>query len=334
MFIFLGFIKSDHLRRHLLIHERSVSCEYCDDSFVSRNEYKTHLKEEHEDEYLVEADRSASSKNQRSRGTHLSAICKICDKKFQRICTLRTHLNQHLMSNTFDDADIKNKIFLFNPLEVDLEKADQDELHNYIKEKLSQNECEKFYQIMTRDGHEMLLSDSETEDENETGPPDDRIELTLDQNEIPKKFYNCTKCPERMFKRSKETLHHMMLDHLHDAHEFIDRCASCNQTFPNAYTLHKHLKSQCESKAKKLACNTCGRKFMWLDSMAKHIEHEHPGTEKIKLYTCELCGKAFSRGEHLERHRKTHNPSEKKFECPVCQKKFNRKDNCKCFHHI
>jgi KRAB domain-containing zinc finger protein len=119
----------------------------------------------------------------------------------------------------------------------------------------------------------------------------------------------------------------MMTDHIHELEDFIDKCSICSQSFPNNYTLQKHLKSQCENTAKKLACNTCGKKFMWLDSMAKHIENEHPGTERIKLYTCELCGKAFSRSEHLERHRKTHNPSEKKFECTVCQKKFNRKVN-------
>lgn len=243
-----------------------------------------------------------------------------------RIVTLRNHLNQHLLTNTFDDVEIKNKIFLFNPLEVDLEKSTNEELHIYLKNKLSENDCDKFYQILTRDGHEMMLSDSESEDESDSpGPTDDRIELSLD-TDMTKKLYHCTKCT-KTFKRSKESMHHMMLEHLLELPDFIDKCATCSKSFPNTGTLHKHLKSQCENKSKKLACNTCSKKFMWLDSMAKHIENEHPGTEKIKLYTCEMCGKAFSRSEHLERHRKTHNPSEKKFECPVCNKKFNRKDN-------
>lgn len=301
-----------------------MNCEFCDETFVSRTDYKNHLRDEHDDE--MEQDEDKPQKNQRPRTTHLHAACKICDKKFQRISTLRTHLNQHLMSTAFDDVEIKNKIFLFNPLEIDLEKASNQELHLYLRNKLNENDCEKFYQILTRDGHEMLLSDSETEDESEAGPPDDRIELALDPESIPKNFYNCTQC-SKSFKRSRESMNHMMLEHLHDLQNFIDKCISCNKSFPNSYTLHKHLKAQCENKSKKLNCNVCNKKFMWLDSMAKHMEHKHPGTEKIKMYTCELCGKAFSRSEHLERHRKTHNPSEKKFECPVCQKKFNRKDN-------
>lgn len=321
----LGFIKSDHLRRHLLIHERSVNCEYCEETFVSRSEYKVHVKEEHDEETDAEDDKPLM-KNQRQRTTQFFANCKICDKKFQRISTLRTHLNQHLTTTMFDDVEIKNKIFLFNPLEVDLEKSSNPELHQYLRNKLNENECEKFYQILTRDGREMLLSDSESEDESEVGPTDDRIELTLDAGISQSTFYNCTLC-SKTFKRSRESVTHVMIDHSHEIDNFIDKCITCNKSFPNTYTLDKHLKSQCENKSKKLNCNVCNKKFMWLDSMAKHMEHEHPGTEKIKMYTCELCGKAFSRSEHLERHRKTHNPSEKKFECPVCQKKFNRKDN-------
>lgn len=283
------------------------------------------MKEEHEDKMFDSQDSEKLPKIQKTRPNSLNAACKICDKKFQRISSLRTHLNQHLMTSSFDDVDIKNKIFLFNPLELDLEKASNQDLHMYVKNKLNQNEYEKFYQIMTREGNELLLSDSESEDESEICP-DDRIELTLEPEHIAEKIYTCSRCTST-FKRSKDSVNHMMNDHIHELEEFIDKCMYCNKSFPNNYTLQKHLKAQCENKAKKLSCNTCNMKFMWLDSMAKHIEHEHPGTEKIKLYTCEMCGKAFSRSEHLERHRKTHNPSEKKFECTVCQKKFNRKDN-------
>jgi KRAB domain-containing zinc finger protein len=292
---------------------------------MSRTDYKNHVKDEHDEEISEETEKPQKNQ-QRPRSSHITALCKICDKKFQRIASLRNHLNQHLMTTSFDDVDIKNKIFLFNPLDIDLEKAANQELHQYLRNKMSENDCDKFYQIYSRDGHELLLSDSESEDENDISPPDDRIELALEPDMIPKKFYNCSLCP-KTFKRSRESVHHMITEHIHELDNFVDKCVTCNKSFPNVFTLHKHLKSQCENKSKKLNCNVCNKKFMWLDSMAKHMEHEHPGTEKIKMYTCELCGKGFTRSEHLERHRKTHNPSEKKFECPVCQKKFNRKDN-------
>lgn len=193
---------------------------------------------------------------------------------------------------------------------------------------MGSNEYEKLYQISTKDGHELFLSDSESEDEIDSIPTDDRIELTLshDHDALQKKFYSCSLC-SKIFNRSRESFIHLNDEHAYELENCVDKCLTCNKCFPNSYCLHKHLKSQCENKTKKLNCSVCSKKFMWLDTMAKHMEHEHPGSEKIKMYTCEICGKAFSRSEHLERHRKTHNPSEKKFECPVCQKKFNRKDN-------
>ncbi|KAH9872257.1 hypothetical protein IAQ61_005092 [Plenodomus lingam] len=41
----------------------------------------------------------------------------------------------------------------------------------------------------------------------------------------------------------------------------------------------------------------------------------------------DICGKMFQRTEHRQRHRKTHSPS-KEFPCLLCDKNFNRNDNC------
>lgn len=321
---FQGFIKTDHLKRHLRIHEKSLYCEQCGLNFTSRPEYKNHLKEEHDEEIDEEDEKNKSTK----RTSYHTCICKICDKKFLKISTLRAHLDQHMTSSAYEDVEIRNKIFLFNPLEIDLEKSSNQDLHQYLRNRMGMNEYEKLYQISTKDGHELLLSDSESEDEIESIPTDDRIELTLthEHDVLPKKFYSCSLCT-KIFNRSRDSFNHFNNEHMNELESCLDKCLTCNKCFPNSYTLHKHLKSQCENKTKKLNCNVCNKKFMWLDTMAKHIEHDHPNSEKIKMYTCEICGKAFSRSEHLERHRKTHNPSEKKFECPVCQKKFNRKDN-------
>lgn len=314
------------MKRHLRIHEKSLYCEHCGLNFDSRSEYKIHLKEEHEEDLIVD---SVDDKQIKSfkRSNYFVCLCKICDKKFQKISTLRSHLEQHITLATFDeDLEIRNRVFLFNPLEIDLEKSDNHELLQYLRNRMAMNENDKFYQITTKDGHELTLSDSESEDENDV-ILNDRIELeSHDDTQMPKKFYPCSLCT-KIFKKSRESVDHFRSDHMSELQNSIDKCNLCDKCFPNGYTLHKHLKSQCENKNKKLNCIVCNKKFMWLDSMARHLEHEHPGTEKIKMHTCEICGKAFTRSEHLERHRKTHYPSEKKFECPVCQKKFNRKDN-------
>ncbi|KAH7389833.1 hypothetical protein BKA66DRAFT_49109 [Pyrenochaeta sp. MPI-SDFR-AT-0127] len=41
----------------------------------------------------------------------------------------------------------------------------------------------------------------------------------------------------------------------------------------------------------------------------------------------DICGKPFQRPEHRQRHRKTH-CSDKDFPCLLCEKSFNRNDNC------
>lgn len=248
----------------------------------------------------------------------LTVVCKICDMRFKRISGLRVHLNQHLMSSTFDDADIRSKIFLFSPGEVNLEKSTVEELHQYLKNKMMQNEYDKFYQIVTPDGYEMLLSDSETEDERS---PDD-AKPPLGPDGSTKKAYTCSLCP-KTFPRSRDSQTHIVTDHYQDLPNFADKCVTCKKSFPNTYTLHKHLKSQCRNSTKKLCCIVCNKKFMWQDSLTKHRQHEHPGTEKN--YGCELCGKTFSRSDHLTRHQHSHKPSEE-VECPICQKKFARQD--------
>lgn len=51
-----GFIKSDHLKRHLLVHEKSISCDQCEEVFDNRQDFKIHMKDVH-DENDVEVDK-------------------------------------------------------------------------------------------------------------------------------------------------------------------------------------------------------------------------------------------------------------------------------------
>ncbi|KAH9870151.1 hypothetical protein J1614_007073 [Plenodomus biglobosus] len=49
--------------------------------------------------------------------------------------------------------------------------------------------------------------------------------------------------------------------------------------------------------------------------------------ESIPSNHPDICGKLFQRTEHRQRHRKTHS-SNKDFPCLLCEKNFNRNDNC------
>lgn len=190
-----------------------------------------------------------------SKSSNLNAVCKICDKRFIHIASLRLHLIQHGLEDTFDDIDLRNKLYLFDPADMDVEKmqlSTDEELIVYIKAKINESDNERLYQIVTRSGQELMLSDTESEDDE------------TDQDESVKKFYNCSKCV-KIFKKSKDTMNHFNEDHQADLQDVPDKCATCNANFPNTVLLFKHLKSQCESKTKKFRCGVCNIKFMWID---------------------------------------------------------------------
>lgn len=81
-----------------------------------------------------------------------------------------------------------------------------------------------------------------------------------------------------------------------------------------------------------------GRYEIWMDDDVEQI----PGTKKWrrtggapdKPQICQMlnadgtpCNRPFKRQEHLHRHEKTHS-GRKDFSCQMCNKKFNRNDNC------
>jgi hypothetical protein len=72
-------------------------------------------------------------------------------------------------------------------------------------------------------------------------------------------------------------------------------------------------------------------KYRWADQQPrKKFLCQYPyddDDENIPEDHSKICGKLFQRPEHRQRHRKTH-CSDKDFPCLLCEKNFNRNDNC------
>lgn len=72
-------------------------------------------------------------------------------------------------------------------------------------------------------------------------------------------------------------------------------------------------------------------KLRWADQMPrKKLYCNFPyddDDENLPRDHAEICGKSFLRPEHRQRHRRTHSP-DKDFPCLLCDKRFNRNDNC------
>ncbi|CAD5208565.1 unnamed protein product [Bursaphelenchus xylophilus] len=95
------------------------------------------------------------------------------------------------------------------------------------------------------------------------------------------------------------------------------------------------------------ACAECGFQTTESDELWVHVQmHEsglfdllescrdnavpvpENGAPKAAEFVCETCGKSMTSRGNLERHKRRHNQalSSKEYECPMCQKKFIRKD--------
>ncbi|XP_065088677.1 zinc finger protein 16-like isoform X1 [Ochlerotatus camptorhynchus] len=304
------FGRSYHLKRHMKLHET-----LCADVDPEENKQKF-------EKSGLELALTLTADMVEEQGK-MEAICRICDSSFDRIAQLRSHLRSHVDPESFADANIHTKPYLFEEGYV---------LENYL-DYLVQQVCKwdvlRFYQIVEPDGEELELSDSDSEPEEANQPVEG----------IVRREHVCALCSES-FPRIKT-----IMDHARDQHrpEDLIGCRHCSRGFPSTELLVRHLKQQCENHHKKFFCTFCNEKFMWQTSLNKHAQCKHKPTkplwdktelsgtgetdDKEKKFVCQVCSRGFQRLEHLERHIKIHIPSEKKFECTQCHKKFNRKDN-------
>ena len=67
-------------------------------------------------------------------------------------------------------------------------------------------------------------------------------------------------------------------------------------------------------------CTNCGKEFMYMKRLSKHIDKEP--IQKTK-YNCDQCGKEYQNSGHLMRHMKTHIDI---YLCPKCSDKFYNKN--------
>lgn len=303
-----GFLKQAHLDCHMQKHGEIKKCPYCDECFDLVKAFKTHMNNEHPQE--VEKEKSYKRKHARyaKHGIELKkslsekcVLCKICDNTFANIDELRIHLTGHIDPETLKDIDFTSKPYLFDSDE--LKDVHEVVLIDYLREKFKYGNFEHFYQILSREGDELDLSDSDSETE-------------------PTREYSCSKC-NATFSKSKEILEHVEIHH--DLIIFSNTCEICKKQFPCKLLLERHLKKQCENKTKRFSCASCPLKFFWPESLEIHCKLYHDDDKR--KFSCTICNKFFQRTEHLQRHQTIHNPDAKKFECAVCKKLFKRKDN-------
>lgn len=317
-----GFSKKSHLKRHLGTHtKKRQPCRYCDAAFDTYEERKAHTANIHKKALQNQSSKTFIPCWTQSNGLK-QCVCLICDQEFDQIHLLSDHIQYHLENpETFSGIDFANKMEMlskFNNIDYNAENIGEI-LRNILKQDPQQ--VSKIYRISNAKGWELALTDSETDD-------DDGSSATI-------KSYDCGKCMQS-FDRVHRLMCHMKVDH--DQHSFKDfKCSYCGQCFPNSVILAKHLRQQCENEDKTIVCSMCNCKFLWQESLERHLMVYHETEKKfigdisknVKPFTCTQCSRSFSTESQLKAHEPNHLPRLKRFSCDTCGRNFSRRDNLK-----
>ncbi|XP_056669789.1 GDNF-inducible zinc finger protein 1 isoform X1 [Monodelphis domestica] len=97
--------------------------------------------------------------------------------------------------------------------------------------------------------------------------------------------------------------------------ERLFKCDVCGKHFATNEYLKCH--KRCHMGAKPYKCDICGKTFGLRASLAQH-SNVHAET---RPYFCELCGKTFTQQGALRRHQRIHT-GEKPYKCRACERTF------------
>lgn len=324
-----GFAKNSHLERHVKTHfPKRPECKFCHATFDSVEEQKEHTAAVHKDELFAQKVKTAIVPWTQPNGRKVCQ-CMICDSVFDKISTLRSHLDWHADSvDWFNGVDLKSNAKFVQMFD---ELKGHDELTNeYIARVLqtklkedSPDEVSKMYRISNERNCELSLTDSETETETNDNDDDGHVEK--------KRIYVCNECPvPSSYDRLHKLMSHFKIDHQAVSKQL--QCSHCQQHFPNHMVLAKHLRQQCENDSKPFHCTMCFSRFTWENSLASHCAAYHANESKMlgasrRPFKCNLCTKSFYTEQRLNEHRLRHLPAEKRFACDVCDKRFSRYDH-------
>ena len=169
--------------------------------------------------------------------------------------------------------------------------------------------------------------------------PDQQISKQLFSLGSSTEPHNCEICMEKFECRRS------MVRHKQTAHQLaLFECEVCHKTYTSKQNKNFHFDAV-HNGANNFECTTCGKKFVWQNALAHHINitshssqkvrKQPPGPQKRKgsstePHNCEICMEKFESRKSMIRHKRTAHQLAL-FECEVCHKTYTSKQNKK-FH--
>ncbi|XP_030374030.1 zinc finger protein 91-like [Scaptodrosophila lebanonensis] len=243
--------------------------------------------------------------------------CMICQSKYDKICHLRNHLEEHPDIFGFDEqqnVNVTEMVELFYP---DQKQLSLDQLKDRIHKDLKAGKYYRFYSITNQSGYEMDLDTSETETEAEI----ETEEQTTIRRKSTRTNYLCELCQQKYPRK------YLLYEHQRQTHTWSEAphiCGRCDARFVSSKLLTHHYESQCKNSQKRFICHKCPLRFRWKHNLKAHYR-DHKSANQT--FECHECKRVFDKKKSLTVHLlSVHADESKLIPCQWCSRKFYRRD--------
>ncbi|XP_072375675.1 uncharacterized protein [Diabrotica undecimpunctata] len=141
--------------------------------------------------------------------------------------------------------------------------------------------------------------------------------------------YNCKSCSNR-YKYEQDLKRHMNSHTGREVRPF--ECCHCHQAFKRQGHLNRHLERHFASGSKNYKCSICAKSYQCKESLYTHLNlHNNEYVRKERLlkvdpFECKQCGKKYIFNNSLQRHVK-HAHEGQRYICALCNKSFKGKES-------
>ncbi len=303
-------------QQRLAEHEHRHKCHICHSHFVNLDNFKRHMKVEHQISfypffpcpicqkvYETEARCDLHKKSVHSEDKVYHCTHARCDF----MCTDKAEFDRHRRSHTGDKpykCSICSKAF-----------SNSQELthhHSTVHPKISYkcSLCSKAFSTSQELTHHHSTVHSKVSYKCELCPMSFKSKNSLHEHVITKHPFPCDLCnfqgsTKAHLKKHVETRH------------VLSRITKCKYCGLETRQMDKHVKVHTRAGQQKIKCDSCNLEFYGTDNLERHRKAQH------KEHKCDLCDRVFQIHSHLILHRNEGHKSQLTHKCTQCDKLFD-----------
>ncbi|XP_011343974.2 uncharacterized protein LOC105283158 isoform X2 [Ooceraea biroi] len=303
----------------LLPEERYLECDYCPDTFSSRDVLEEHLKshdyrilhccDDCGEEFptnkakrshnvicvrklickycdiILDSRGKKRQHEQKHVDTMYGQLCEVCGERFKHQGTLDQHLKtQHTILEKIYQCPKCPKRFAFKQKLSFHLKSVHTALRAYLCE-----DCGADFKNPASLRHHKIRKHQSV---------GNKRECPVCRKLVP--FYSLSK-------------------HMHTHKSYSIQCPHCDKRFKNSSTLKQHVRIHEDQR--QYRCDTCGVGFNRRDGLRLHMRvHEKTSSRGLKECSCQVCGEKFPNHSTLVMHRNRMHKDGRQYTCNICNR--------------